>query len=106
MNEDRRLTTIDDVCCRLHKGMWWTYTDLNNRTYANLRIRENYAHGQAYIADVGALPTEEFINSEMIRMNQEIDDAEAKKAADKTSGNNKLKALGLTDDEITAITKG
>jgi 5-bromo-4-chloroindolyl phosphate hydrolysis protein len=31
------------------------------------------------------------------------DDAETKQASDKASGNAKLKALGLTDDEIKAI---
>jgi hypothetical protein len=34
---------------------------------------------------------------------QEIEDATAKKIADKESANAKLKALGLTDDEIEAI---
>ena len=32
--------------------------------------------------------------------------AEEKKVTDKASANAKLQALGLTDDEITAITKG
>jgi len=34
-----------------------------------------------------------------------FDDEKTKLAEDKTSGNNKLKALGLTDDEIVAVTK-
>ena len=34
---------------------------------------------------------------------QELKDAEVKKIADKASANAKLKALGLTDDEIEAI---
>ena len=33
-------------------------------------------------------------------------EVETKIANDKASGNQKLKDLGLTDDEITAITKG
>ena len=36
-------------------------------------------------------------------LEQEIADAAAKKIADKASANAKLKALGLTDDEIEAI---
>ncbi len=36
-------------------------------------------------------------------LEQEIADAEAKKIADKESANAKLKALGLTDDEIEAF---
>jgi hypothetical protein len=34
---------------------------------------------------------------------KEIKDAAAKKAADKASADAKLKALGLTDDEIAAL---
>ena len=44
-------------------------------------------------------PTEVEVNAKI----QEIKDAEAKKIADKASANAKLKALGLTDDEIEAI---
>ncbi len=36
----------------------------------------------------------------------DFDDAKTKRETDKASGNQKLKDLGLTDDEITAITKG
>ena len=35
-----------------------------------------------------------------------FDDAKTKQETDKTNANQKLKDLGLTDDEITAITKG
>jgi len=42
----------------------------------------------------------------MAALQTSYDNNISKIAADKTSGNNKLKALGLTDDEITAITKG
>ena len=36
--------------------------------------------------------------------NKAIEDAATAKAEKKTSGTNKLKALGLTDDEIAALT--
>ena len=35
---------------------------------------------------------------------QAFDDAQTKKSTDKTSGNQKLKDFGLTDDEIKAVT--
>jgi predicted RNA binding protein with dsRBD fold (UPF0201 family) len=43
------------------------------------------------------------IQAQIPVVEQEIADAAAKKIADKESANAKLKALGLTDDEIEAI---
>ena len=43
------------------------------------------------------------IKTQIPIVEQEIADAEAKKIADKESANAKLKALGLTDDEIEAF---
>jgi hypothetical protein len=43
------------------------------------------------------------IKAQIPVVEQEIADAAAKKIADKESANAKLKALGLTDDEIEAI---
>jgi predicted RNA binding protein with dsRBD fold (UPF0201 family) len=43
------------------------------------------------------------IQAQIPVVEQEIADAAAKKIADKASANAKLKALGLTDDEIEAI---
>ena len=43
------------------------------------------------------------IEAQIPIVEQEIKDAAAKKIADKASANAKLKALGLTDDEIEAF---
>ena len=43
------------------------------------------------------------IQAQIPVVEQEITDAETKKANDKTSADAKLKALGLTDDEIEAF---
>ena len=47
--------------------------------------------------------SKEDIEAQIPVVEQEIADAAAKKIADKESANAKLKALGLTDDEIEAI---
>ena len=47
--------------------------------------------------------SKEDIQAQIPVVEQEIADAEAKKIADKESANAKLKALGLTDDEIEAF---
>jgi len=47
--------------------------------------------------------SKEDIEAQIPVVEQEIADAAAKKIADKESANAKLKALGLTDDEIEAF---
>ena len=49
--------------------------------------------------------TDEDIEAERVRLQTEFDNNLTKQATDKASANAKLKALGLTDDEIEAITK-
>ena len=58
-------------------------------TYANIKI----------IKEGASMPSEAEVNAKI----QEIKDAETQKANDKISAQNKLKALGLTDDEIKAL---
>ena len=58
-------------------------------TYANIKI----------IKDGATIPTEAEVNAKI----QELKDGETKRINDKASANAKLKALGLTDDEIEAL---
>ena len=46
------------------------------------------------------------IKTKMAELQEAEDTKEAQQEVDKASGNQKLKDLGLTDDEITAVTKG
>ena len=57
--------------------------------YANIEV----------IKDGATIPSEADVNAKI----QEIKDAATKKINDKASANAKLKALGLTDDEIEAL---
>ena len=76
---------------------WKTHDDNGNvipndqrMTYANIKI----------IKDGATLPTEAEVNAKI----QELKDAETKKTTDAISGKTKLKNLGLSDDEIKALT--
>ena len=51
------------------------------------------------IKDGATMPSEADVNAKI----QELKDADAAKANNKTSAINKLKELGLTDDEINAL---
>ena len=75
---------------------WKTHDDSGNKipndqrmTYANIKI----------IKEGASMPSEAEVNAKI----QEIKDAETQKANDKISAQNKLKALGLTDDAIKAL---
>tara|TARA_R110002012_G_scaffold80416_1_gene204001 strand:+ start:566 stop:850 length:285 start_codon:yes stop_codon:yes gene_type:complete len=80
-------------------GMWYgwkTHDDNGNKIPNKDRMQYKYIK---IIKEGAIMPSENDVNLKI----QEIKDAEAKKIADKASANAKLKALGLTDDEIEAI---
>jgi len=85
---------IEDYLVTVRTGQWFGWSDYKNKVYANLIVH-----------DGGSKPTEQECTDGLAALQTAFDDAATKQESDKTSGNNKLKALGLTDDEITAITK-
>jgi|TARA_R100000093_G_C1928215_1_gene67859 hypothetical protein len=56
--------------------------------------------------DTATMPTKNEVETKMEQLQTDFDNAETKLATDKASAKQKLKDLGLTDDEIKAITKG
>jgi len=77
----------------------WKKEDNNGDKIPNSE-RMQYQHIKI-IKEGATMPSEADVNAKI----QEIKDAETQKATDKTSGTNKLKALGLTDAEIEALTQ-
>jgi hypothetical protein len=94
MRRDGRPDTLEDFLCKHRKGQWfgWEKGPEPRTVYANLIVH-----------DGGSKPTEQECTDGLAALQTEFDDAKTKEAADKTSANDKLKALGLTDDEIKAI---
>ena len=90
-----RATHIEDYLVQYRGGQWFGWSDSKNKVYANLIVH-----------DGGSKPTEQECIDGLAALQQEWDDAQTKQETDKASGNQKLKDLGLTDDEITAVTKG
>ena len=80
-------------------GDWygWKKEDSDGNKIPNSE-RMQYQHIKI-IKDGATMPTEADVNAKI----QEIKDGETKKINDKASANAKLKALGLTDDEIEAL---
>jgi hypothetical protein len=80
-------------------GDWygWKKIDSDGNKIPNSE-RMQYQHIKI-IKDGATIPSEADVNAKI----QEIKDAATKKINDKASANAKLKALGLTDDEIEAL---
>ena len=99
MDINGRPDTLEDFLVRVRTGQWFGFDNLNgddaNKTYANF-----------IVLDGSAKPTEQECTDGLAQLQTDFDDRKTKQETDKASGNQKLKDLGLTDDEITAITKG
>ena len=91
--------TDNFLLAHFHNGQWFGFRKVDDdgnkipndqrMTYANIKV----------IKDGATIPSEADVNAKI----QELKDAETAKANNKTSAQNKLKALGLTDAEIEAL---
>ena len=90
MNEQKWLNY---ALALMHSGQWFgwkkDYTGTERMSYENIIVHDSSI----------TKPTEAEVNAKI----QELKDAETQKENDKTSAQNKLKALGLTDAEIEAL---
>jgi len=75
---------------------WKTYDDSGNKIHNSDRMQYQYIK---IIKDGATIPTEAEINAKK----QELKDAEQTAIDKKESGKQKLKDLGLDDDEIKAL---
>ena len=67
---------IEDAIIRLHNGAWFKWTDVRNKTYANLRLRDKVwnSDGTALIDNpVTELPTEAAINAKLAEVQADYD---------------------------------
>tara|TARA_Y100001937_G_C7039610_1_gene294019 strand:- start:60 stop:362 length:303 start_codon:yes stop_codon:yes gene_type:complete len=75
---------------------WKTHNDDGNKIPNSERMQYKYVK---IIKDGATMPSEADVNAKI----QELKDVDTAKANNKTSAINKLKSLGLTDDEINAL---
>jgi len=87
-----RPTHIEDYLVTVRSGQWFGWSDSKNKVYANL-----------IVYDGGSKPTEQECTDGLEQMKTDFDSAKTKRETDETNANQKLKDLGLTDDEIKAI---
>ena len=93
MNKNLKPNHIEDVLIELHSDQWFGWSDPKNKIYSNLII---------YHSDKQK-PTEDFLNSKLLEMQQEYETNIAQQESKKQSAIAKLKALGLDEEEVKAI---
>jgi len=94
MDNNFRPNHIEDYLVKLHRGQWFGWSDSKNKIYANLIIHD----------DSKSKPTEQECTDGLTQLQSDFDAAETKNTNKKASGKQKLKDLGLDDDEIKALT--
>lgn len=94
MDINGRPDHIEDYLAQLHGGQWFGWSDSKNKVYANLVILDNSK----------SKPSESDCTTGLANLQTAYDNAKTKQTTDATSGKTKLKNLGLTDDEIKALT--
>ena len=92
--ETGRADHIEDYLVTVRTGQWfgWKKGTEPRKVYANLIVH-----------DGGTKPTEQECTDGLTQLQTNLDNAKTKNETDKTNANQKLKDLGLTDDEIKAI---
>ena len=72
MRDDGRPDHIEDALIVLHSKQWFTWTDIKNKIYANLRLTEKVGvNGNLVDNSVTELPTESAVNAKL----KELQDA-------------------------------
>ena len=89
-----RPTHIEDYLIQLHTGQWFGWSDSKNKVYTNLIIHDNSK----------TKPTEQECIDGLAQLQTDYDQAITDKETNQASAKTKLKNLGLTDDEIKALT--
>ena len=93
MDINGRANHIEDYLVQLHTGQWFGWSDAKNKIYANLIIHD----------DSKTKPTEQECIDGLAQLQSDFDTAEQAAIDKKASGKQKLKDLGLDDDEIKAL---
>jgi len=93
MDINGRPNHIEDYLIKLHTGQWFGWSDAKNKVYTNLIILD----------DSKSKPSEADCTAGLKTLQDNFDAAETTNANKKTSGKQKLKDLGLDDDEIKAL---
>ena len=67
---------IEDALVKMHTNQWFTWTDSDNKIYANLRLSEKVGiDGNIVDNPVTELPTEAEVNTKLVELQTAWDNA-------------------------------
>ena len=84
---------IEDYLVKLHAGQWFGWSDAKNKVYANLIILD----------DSKTKPTEQECLDGLAQLQSDYDTAQTDAETKKASARQKLKDLGLDDEELKSM---
>ena len=93
MDINGRPNHIEDYLVSLHKGQWFGWSDAKNKVYSNLIIYDSSK----------SKPSESDCTNGLKTLQDDFDAEKTANTNKKASGKQKLKNLGLDDDEIKAL---
>ena len=100
MRKDGRPDHIEDALCVIQVGQWFTWSDSKNKIYKNIRLVSKVWIDEKEVDNpITEIPSESTINEKLKEIQTAWDSAKDKKV----TGINKLKELGLSDEELTAM---
>ena len=92
-NKTGRPDHIEDYLITVRNKQWFGWSDSKNKVYTNLIVH-----------DGGSKPSESDCTAGLKTLQDNFDTAKTNAVTKKASGKQKLKDLGLDDDEIKALT--
>jgi len=93
MDINGRPNHIEDYLAQLHTGQWFSWSDSKNKVYANLIILD----------DTKDKPSESDCTTGLATLQSDFDTAKTNATNKKASGKQKLKDLGLSEEEVKAL---
>ena len=93
MDNKGKANHIEDYLAQLHTGQWFGWSDAKNKIYDNLIILDKTKDK----------PSESDCTNGLATLQSQYDTAKTNAETKKASGKQKLKDLGLDDDEIKAL---
>jgi len=104
MDNNGRANHIEDYLVQLHTGQWFGWSGSKNKVYANLKLTDKVGiDGNIVDNLITELPAEQECIDGLATLQSDFDTAQTKNTNKKASGKQKLKDLGLDDDEIKAL---
>ena len=68
-----RFDHIGDILVRLHSGQWFSWSDSENKIYANLILTEKMGVGGELVDNLHSLPTEKSLTDALAKQQSDFD---------------------------------